>query len=202
MLSRAWLFATLWTVASQAALSREILQARILEWVAIPFSRESFQPRDRIWVSWIAGGFFTVWATSYTCVSQVVTVVKNLPVKAVDTRDEGLIPRTGRSPGEGNGVPLQYSHWKNPMGRGAWRATVHGVSKTQTQLEQLSTHIHTQLCRESYSELLKVVIAPCFCTVPTELKILMRVNHSYDSSSVFILCSNNLSVCFLKEKVA
>ena len=39
-----------------------ILQARILEWVAIPFSRGSSWPRDRTWVSWIAGGFFTIWA--------------------------------------------------------------------------------------------------------------------------------------------
>ena len=39
-----------------------ILQSRILEWVALPFSRASFQPRDRTWVSCIAGGFFTVWA--------------------------------------------------------------------------------------------------------------------------------------------
>ena len=39
------------------------LQARILEWVAIPFSRESSQPRDWTQVSWIAGGFFTIWAT-------------------------------------------------------------------------------------------------------------------------------------------
>ena len=48
-----------------------------------------------------------------------------------------------------------------------------GVSKTQTQLKRLSTHIHTHLCRESYSELLKVIIAPCLSTVPTELNILM-----------------------------
>ena len=40
-----------------------ILQARILEWVAVPFSRESFQPRDQTQVSCIAGGFFTIWAT-------------------------------------------------------------------------------------------------------------------------------------------
>ena len=51
------LFATLWTSAWR------ILQARILEWVAIPFSRESSQPRDQTQVSHIAGGFFTSWAT-------------------------------------------------------------------------------------------------------------------------------------------
>ena len=49
-----------WTVACQAPLSEVILQARILEWVAMPFSRESSQPRDRTQVSHIADGFFTI----------------------------------------------------------------------------------------------------------------------------------------------
>ena len=48
--------------------------------------------------------------------------------------DSGLIPGWGRSPGEGNSNPLQYSHLGNPMDRGTWRATVHGVTKSQTQL--------------------------------------------------------------------
>ena len=61
--SHAWLFATLWTAACQAPLSVGILQARILEWVAIPFSRGSSQPRDRTQVSCIAGRFYTVWAS-------------------------------------------------------------------------------------------------------------------------------------------
>ena len=56
-----WLFATPWTLALQAPLSMEILQARILEWVAISSSRESSQPRDRTQVSCIAGRF--LWAT-------------------------------------------------------------------------------------------------------------------------------------------
>ena len=43
--------------------------------------------------------------------------------------DPGLIPGSGRSPGEGNGSPLQYSCLENPMDRGAWQATVHGVSR-------------------------------------------------------------------------
>ena len=55
--------ATPWTVAHQAPLSMEILQAKILEGVAMPFSRGSFQPRDRTPVSCIASGFFTSWAT-------------------------------------------------------------------------------------------------------------------------------------------
>ena len=53
---------------------------------------------------------------------------KNLSPNAGDVRDVGLIPGSGRSPGEGNGNPLQYSCWKNPMDRGAWRAMAHGVT--------------------------------------------------------------------------
>ena len=48
--------------------------------------------------------------------------------------DPGSIPGLGRSLGEGNGNPLQYSYLENPMGRGAWWAAVHGVTKSQTQL--------------------------------------------------------------------
>ena len=47
--------------------------------------------------------------------------------------DSGSIPGSGRSPGEGNGYPLQYSHLENSMDRGAWQATVHGVTKSWTQ---------------------------------------------------------------------
>ena len=59
-------------------------------------------------------------------------MVKNPPANAGDTRDAGLIPESGRSPGEGNGTPLQYACLENPMDRGAWQATVHGVTKSQT----------------------------------------------------------------------
>ena len=59
-------------------------------------------------------------------------VVKNTPANAGDTADVGSIPVSGRSPGEGNGNPLQYSCLESPMDRGAWRATVHRVAKSQT----------------------------------------------------------------------
>ena len=58
-----WLFGTPWTVAAQAPLSMGILQARILEWVAMSFSRDSSWPRKQIRVSCIAGRFLTSWAT-------------------------------------------------------------------------------------------------------------------------------------------
>ena len=57
-------------------------------------------------------------------------MVKNQPATAGDTGDAGSIPESGRSPGEGNGNPLQYSCLGNPMGRGAWWATVHGVAES------------------------------------------------------------------------
>ena len=66
--------------------------------------------------------------------SQVVLVVKNLPANAGDARDAGLIPRSGRSPGEGNANPLQYSCLENLTDRGAWRATVHGVGRVAHNL--------------------------------------------------------------------
>ena len=60
-------------------------------------------------------------------------VVKNPPANAGDSGDGGSVPRLGRSLGEGNGNTLQYSCLENPMNRGAWWATVHGVTKSQTR---------------------------------------------------------------------
>ena len=61
-------------------------------------------------------------------------MVRNLPANGGSIRDKGLIPGLGRSPEEGNDNPLQYSCLENPMDRGAWQATVHGVAKSQTSL--------------------------------------------------------------------
>ena len=69
----------------------------------------------------------------------------HLPVNTGDTRDSGLIPGWERSPGGGNGSPLQYSCLENPMDREAWQATVHGVTKSQTWL---SAWIYTLWCRK------------------------------------------------------
>ena len=63
------------------------------------------------------------------------SMVKNPPANAGDT---GSIPGSGRSPGEGNGNPLQNSCLENPMDRGAWRATVHGVTKESDSTYQLN----------------------------------------------------------------
>ena len=61
--------------------------------------------------------------------SQVELVVKNPPANVEDIKDMGSIIGSGRSPGGGNGNPLQYSFLENPMDRGAWQATVHGVTE-------------------------------------------------------------------------
>ena len=64
-------------------------------------------------------------------------MVKNLPANEGDL---GLIPGSERSPGEENGSPLQYSCWGNPMDRGAWQATVHGVTKESNTMERLKNN--------------------------------------------------------------
>ena len=61
-------------------------------------------------------------------------VVKNPPANVGDARDVGSIPGLGRSPGGGNGNPLQYSCLVNPMDSGAWQTTVHGAAKSWTQV--------------------------------------------------------------------
>ena len=60
----------------------------------------------------------------------------------------GSIPGSGRSPGEGNGNPLQYSCLENPMDSGAWRATVHGVAKSHTRLNNKTSHFLTTTSRK------------------------------------------------------
>ena len=62
----------------------------------------------------------------------MVLMVKSPAANAGDIRDAGSIPWSGRSLGEGRGNPLQYSCLENPMDRGAWRVTVHGVAKSRT----------------------------------------------------------------------
>ena len=82
-------------------------------------------------------------------------MVKNPPANAEDTRDGGSIPGSGRSPGVGNGNPLQHSCRQNPVDRGAWWATVHRVTESDT-----TEHIHiikniSGLCPQFLADLLK-----------------------------------------------
>ena len=74
-------------------------------------------------------------------------MVMNSPPSAGATQDVGLIPGSERSPGRGNGNPLQYSCLGNPTDRGAWQATAHRVAKSQTCL---NTHTHRRdICSRS-----------------------------------------------------
>ena len=71
----------------------------------------------------------------------MAVLVKNPLANAGDVKDMGSIPGLGRHPRGGHGNLLQYSCLENPMDRGDWCMTVHRVTKSQTQLKQLSIHI-------------------------------------------------------------
>ena len=80
-------------------------------------------------------------------------MVKNLPANAGDSGDVGLIPESGRFPGEGNGNPLQYSCQENPMDRGAWQGTICAWGlKSLTRLNQ-----HQPMIESGLSRLLRMI---------------------------------------------
>ena len=123
-----------------------ILQARILEWVAISFSRGSSQPRDRTQVSRIAGRFFTgkdvISSVQFSC--SVVAILSfphgsNSKKSACNAGDLGSIPRLGRSLGRGHGNPFQYSCLENPHGQKSLAGYKPWDGKELDSSEQLST---------------------------------------------------------------
>ena len=69
------------------------------------------------------------------------SLVAQMVKSACNAGDQGSIPGSGKSPEEGNGSPLQYSGLGNPMNRGAWQATVHGVAKSWIQLSEYTCHL-------------------------------------------------------------
>ena len=110
---------------------RGILQARILGWVAVPSSRGSSQPRDWTQVSHIvADSLPSAGVHLHLCFPGS----SDNKESACNAGDPGWIPGLGRSPGGGNGNPLQYSSLENPISRGAWQPIVHGVTKSQMLL--------------------------------------------------------------------
>ena len=78
------------------------------------------------------------------------SVGKEFTFNALDAGDMGSIPGSGRSPGEGHGNPLQYSCQENPMDRGAWLTTDHGVTKSWTWLKRLNMHACNSILKKLY----------------------------------------------------
>ena len=99
---------------------------------AVP-TRKKMCYQDRL-IAGVLWAHDNAWAAS-----QVTPVVTTLSASAGHIRDAGLIPGSGRSPGGGDGNALQYFCLENPMDRGVWWATVHGVAQSQTWLKRLST---------------------------------------------------------------
>ena len=74
--------------------------------------------------------------------------VKNPPASVEDIRDAGLIPGSERSPGGGNGNPLQDSCLENLIDGGAWWTTIHGIARSRSQVKQLSSHLDLSLYKD------------------------------------------------------
>ena len=99
-----------------------------------PSTTTTLPPRQRA----ISCAFFIIIIRLCILCIWASQVVKNPPANAGDARDVGSIPGLGRSSGEGNGNPFQYSRLENPTDRGAWQVAVHGVTKSQTLLSTLN----------------------------------------------------------------
>ena len=140
--SPVWLSVILWTVARQALLSMGF--SRQKSWSGLPcpppgdFPDPGIKPISLVSPA-LAGGFFTT-STTWHMLTSLLSDPVGFP-RGSDSKESacsaghmGLIPRSGRSSGDGTGYPLQYSFLENSMDRGAWQATVHGVTKSQTRL--------------------------------------------------------------------
>ena len=155
-----------WSLGREDALEKEMLtHSSILAW-RIPWTEEPGRLQSmgllRVGHDWatslslsavLAGGCFTIEAPGkpiylYT---HIHIHIRGFPCSSVSKEsacnagDLCLIPGLGRSPGEGNGNPLQYSWLENPMDRGAWQVTVHGVTRVGHDLvtKPPPPHIHT-----------------------------------------------------------
>ena len=131
LLSPVWHFGTPWTVAYEAPPSMGFPRQEY--WSGVPLLEEiiSYLRDEILWSHlkwWLRSIMINNW------VSQVALVVKNPPANAIGAVDTGSIPGLGRSPGEERG---------NPWTWGAWKATIHRVTKNWTWLKQLSARTHT-----------------------------------------------------------
>ena len=132
-LSRVRLFATPWTATYQAPPSMGF--SRQEYWSGLPLP--SPQRVRHNWAINIFMNVFTLEKFNKLNIYGGFPGGSEVKASACNVGDLGLIPGLGRSPGEGNSNPFQYSCLENPMDGGAWWATVHGVAKSQTQFERL-----------------------------------------------------------------
>ena len=103
---------------------------------------------------------------------------------AWNARDAGLIPGSERSPGEGNGNPLQYSSLENPMDRGAWWATVQGVTRRRTQLKGLNHH-HKDTKQQNAASFMPVKLS-CVTDINTSMCVYLSRPSDRSSSQVLL----------------
>ena len=153
-LSRVWLLATPRTAPYQAPVSMGF--SRQEYWSGLPLPSPNgillSHKKTNVIYSKMDGprDSHTEWSKldSYRQISHDIAYI-GLPwwLSRGRTGHPGLIPGSGRFPGGGHGNPLQYPCLENPMVRGAWWATVHGVTKSWTQLKQLSTQAHIAYIR-------------------------------------------------------
>ena len=144
--SRVWLIATLWTVACQAPLSMGFSREEYWSRLPCPPPGDLSHPGTRTIgytpiqnkVKKKKKGIFFFCRVS--CILNFSDARRNILGLPRWLSDVDLIAGSGRSPGEGQGNPLQYSFLENPMDRGAWQAAVYRVSQSQTQLKQLRVH--------------------------------------------------------------
>ena len=111
-----------WTLKFMSFLDRDHFPA------SFPIEMPSCGLGNALFSSVFGKSLRRVWA------SLAAQMGEKLPASARTTGDLGLIPGSERSPGEGNGYPIQYSGLENPMDRGDWQATVHGIAKSRTRL--------------------------------------------------------------------
>ena len=134
-------------ITFEYAILKSIIIPFVQKYFSYPLIRELLKDKSLKWDSdgkrklgrenWASNSWMN---PSKTVAPQVVLVGKHLPANAGDVVT-GSISRLARSPEGGHGNPLRYSYLENPMDRGAWWATVHGITNSQTGLKWLSTHI-------------------------------------------------------------
>ena len=103
---------------------------------------------------------------------------KEFTCNAGNVGDTGSVPGSGRSPGEENGTPLQYSCLEYPMDREVWWAIVHEVSKNQTRLKRLNRHTYICVC---------VCICICMCKHPYTYTYTYTYTHSIDIYCLYLI---------------